>query len=277
MGKEHWDTYVDWNPWHGCTKISAGCKYCYVYRQDEMYGSNIASSICRKTAAFYLPIKKKRDTSYKIPSNKIVFTCFTSDFLLKDADEWRPECWQMMKERSDLWFYFFTKRIDRLEQCLPPDWGEGYDNVIIGCTVENQDRADYRLPIFNRLPIKHKSIIVSPLLERIDISPYLNDSIEEVAVGGESGVNARYCDYDWILDIRRQCIEKDIAFRFHQTGAYFKKDGKMYRVKRRYQIEQAIKAGIDYKVGEYLIPEDVNYWVYREQRADKEKRRKDEE
>lgn len=277
MGKEHWDTYVDWNPWHGCTKISAGCKYCYVYRQDEMYGSNIASSICRKTGAFYLPIKKKRDRSYKIPSNKIVFTCFTSDFLLKDADEWRPECWQMMKERSDLWFYFFTKRIDRLEQCLPPDWGEGYDNVIIGCTVENQDRADYRLPIFNRLPIKHKSIIVSPLLERIDISPYLNDSIEEVAVGGESGANARYCDYDWILDIRRQCIEKDIAFRFHQTGAYFKKDGKMYRVKRRYQIEQAIKAGIDYKVGEYLIPEDVDYWVYREQRADKEKRRKDEE
>ena len=277
MGKEHWDTYVDWNPWHGCTKISAGCKYCYVYRQDEMYGSNIASSICRKTGAFYLPIKKKRDRSYKIPSNKIVFTCFTSDFLLKDADEWRPECWQMMKERSDLWFYFFTKRIDRLEQCLPPDWGEGYDNVIIGCTVENQDRADYRLPIFNRLPIKHKSIIVSPLLERIDISPYLNDTIEEVAVGGESGVNARYCDYDWILDIRRQCIEKDIAFRFHQTGAYFKKDGKMYRVKRRYQIEQAIKAGIDYKVGEYLIPEDEDYWVYREQRADKEKRRKDEE
>ena len=51
----------------------------------------------------------------------------------------------------------------------------------------------------------------------------------------------------------------------------------MYRVKRRYQIEQAIKAGIDYKVGEYLIPEDVDYWVYREQRADKEKRRKDEE
>lgn len=277
MGKEHWDTYVDWNPWHGCTKISAGCKYCYVYRQDEMYGSNIASSICRKTGAFYLPFKKKRDRSYKIPSNKIVFTCFTSDFLLKDADEWRLECWQMMKERSDLWFYFFTKRIDRLEQCLPPDWGEGYDNVIIGCTVENQDRADYRLPIFNRLPIKHKSIIVSPLLERIDISPYLNDSIEEVAVGGESGVNARYCDYDWILDIRRQCIEKDIAFRFHQTGAYFKKDGKMYRVKRRYQIEQAIKAGIDYKVGEYLIPEDVDYWVYREQRADKEKREKDEE
>lgn len=31
--------YAGWNPWHGCTKISAGCRYCYVYRQDEMYGT----------------------------------------------------------------------------------------------------------------------------------------------------------------------------------------------------------------------------------------------
>ncbi|MBP5474378.1 MAG: DUF5131 family protein, partial [Bacteroidales bacterium] len=35
---ESWETYAGWNPWHGCTKISQGCKYCYVYRQDEMYG-----------------------------------------------------------------------------------------------------------------------------------------------------------------------------------------------------------------------------------------------
>ena len=33
--------YAGWNPWHGCTKISAGCRYCYVYRQDEMYGTGV--------------------------------------------------------------------------------------------------------------------------------------------------------------------------------------------------------------------------------------------
>lgn len=247
--------YADWNPWHGCTKISPGCKYCYVYRQDEMYGSTVESSLCRKTGAFNLPIKRKRDKSYKIPSGKIIFTCFTSDFLLSDADEWRPECWRMMKERSDCMFYFFTKRIDRLAECLPPDWCDGYDNVIIGCTVENQDRADYRLPIFKALPIKHKSIIVSPMLERVDLSSYLDGSIEEVSVGGESGVDARPCDYDWILDIRRQCVEKGVPFRFHQTGAHFIKDGKMYRIKRSYQLVQAKKAGIDYKIGNYYIPE----------------------
>lgn len=257
--RERLNIYADWNPWHGCTKISPGCKYCYVYRQDEMYGSTLASSLCRKTGAFALPMKRRRDGNYKIPPGKIVFTCFTSDFLLEDADPWRAECWQMMRQRSDCWFYFFTKRIDRLEYCLPRDWGDGYDNVIIGCTVENQDRADYRLPIFRELPIKHRSIIAAPLLERMDISRYLDGSIEEVSVGGESGVEARPCNYDWILDLRRQCVEKDIPFRFHQTGAYFIKDGRMYRIKRGYQLVQARKAGIDYRIGDYFMPEKAAY------------------
>ena len=265
---ERLNIYADWNPWHGCTKISPGCKYCYVYRQDEMYGSTMASSLCRKTGAFALPMKRRRDGSFKIPPGKIVFTCFTSDFLLEDADPWRAECWRMMRQRSDCWFYFFTKRIHRLAECLPPDWGEGYDNVLIGCTVENQDRADYRLPIFLDLPIKHRSIIASPLLERLDLRPYLDDRIEEVATGGESGVEARTCDYDWILDLRRQCVEKDIPFRFHQTGAYFIKDGRMYRVRRRYQLSQARKANIDYRIGDYFLPEKVARQFYGRQETE---------
>ena len=256
---EHWDIYADWNPWHGCTKISPGCKYCYVYRQDEMYGSEIGSNIARKTAAFNLPLKRRRDKSYKIPSGRLVFTCFTSDFLLRDADPWRPECWAMMRERSDLWFYFFTKRIDRFMECIPPDWGDGYDNVLVGCTVESQAMADYRLPIFRQLPIKHKSIIASPLIEGIDLLQYLDNTIEEVSTGGESGREARPCHYDWVLDLRRQCIEKNVPFRFHQTGARFVKDGKMYYVRRRYQLSQAHKANIDYRVGRFYAPETARW------------------
>jgi protein gp37 len=241
--------YAGWNPWHGCTKVSPGCKYCYVYRQDAMYGSEKSSSEVTKNLDFDLPIKRKRDNSYKIPSGTIVFTCFTSDFLVADADAWRPAAWQMMRERKDLMFYFFTKRIDRLSESLPEDWGDGYENVLIGCTVENQAMADYRLPIFNSLPIKHKSIIVGPILEAVDLDPYLNKSIEEVAVSGESGMDARVCDYDWVLNIREQCIRHDIPFCFHQTGAKLMKNGKVYNIMRRFQISQARKAGIDYRIG----------------------------
>jgi len=224
-----------------------------------MYGSEISSSECRKTAAFDLPIKRGRDKSWKIPSGRVVFTCFSSDFLLKDADQWRGECWSMMRQRRDLWFYFFTKRIDRFAECVPDDWGDGYDNVLVGCTVENQMMAEYRLPIFKSLPIKHKSIIVSPMISHIDIAKYLDSSIESVSVGGESGQNVRPCDYQWVMDLREQCVAADIPFHFQQTGAILIKDGKEYRIPRKFQHAQAHKANIDYRIGESLIPETANY------------------
>ena len=158
----------------------------------------------------------------------------------------------MIRQRQDCLFYFFTKRIDRLEQCIPPDWGTGYENVLIGCTVENQDRADYRMPLFMKLPIRHKSVIVAPMLGPVDLSAYLDESIEEVSAGGESGVDVRPCNFDWILDLRRQCVEKNIPFHFHQTGAYFIKDGRHYRVHRKYQHSQARKAGIDFRLKDGL-------------------------
>lgn len=230
---------VTWNPWHGCTKYSEGCRHCYVYRQDEMFGRD--SRECRKTNDFNLPIKKDRRGNYKVPSGSLIMTCFSSDFLLDDADSWRDECLEMMKLRSDCMFYFFTKRIERLNFSLP-------DNVIVGCTCENQKMADYRLPIFKKLNIKYKTIILAPMLEKMDISKYLGSDIYEVNVSGESGSNpgVRILNYDWVLDIRNQCIKANVNFSFHQTGARFIKDGKEYRIERKYQIEQAKKANIDF-------------------------------
>lgn len=230
---------VTWNPWHGCTKYSEGCRHCYVYRQDEMFGRD--SRECRKTNDFNLPVKKDRRGNYKVPSGSLIMTCFSSDFLLSDADSWRDECLEMMRLRSDCMFYFFTKRIDRLNFSLP-------DNVIVGCTCENQKMADYRLPIFKKLNIKYKTIILAPMLEKMDISKYLGSDIYEVNVSGESGSNpgVRILNYDWVLDIRNQCIKANVNFSFHQTGARFIKDGKEYRIERKYQIEQAKKANIDF-------------------------------
>ena len=235
-----------WNLWHGCHKISAGCKNCYVYRFDAVFDRD--ASIVSKNADFGLPLKKKRNGEYKLPAGDTVYTCFTSDFFLKEADEWRIEAWKMIRLRKDLHFYIVTKRIDRFMINLPLDWEDGYENVTIYSTCENQEMADYRLPILLNLPIKHKAIICEPLLERIDLSQWLNPSIEEVIVGGESGNNARICDYDWILDLRSQCVDKKVAFHFKQTGAKFVKDGRLYPIKRQDQHSQATKAGIDFGV-----------------------------
>lgn len=232
-----------WNPWHGCHKLSAGCLNCYVYRMDGRHGAD--ASQVRKTASFYDPIRHARDGSYRFRPGSFIWTCFTSDFLVEDADSWREEAWRMMRLRSDCTFFFITKRIDRFDACKPADWGEGYPNVRICCTVENQDRADYRLPIFRELPILHKSLACEPLLEALDLSPYLGGWVRQLVAGGESGETARVCNYDWILSLRAQCVAAGVPFYFKQTGANFEKDGKRYRIPRKLQHPQARKADIN--------------------------------
>ncbi len=234
---------VSWNPWHGCHKLSEGCLNCYVYRIDGSHGKD--AGVVSKTSAFYLPVSHARGGGYKVPSGSFVWTCFTSDFLLEDADAWRAEAWRMMRERSDCEFLFITKRITRFTACLPEDWGDGYPNVHICCTVENQRRADERLPVFRDAPIRYKAIACEPLLERVDLSGYLGDWVRQVVAGGESGEQARTCNFDWILDLREQCKNAGVRFRFKQTGANFVKDGRRYRIKRPLQHAQAKKAGID--------------------------------
>lgn len=233
-----------WNLWHGCHKLSEGCRYCYVYRGDAKRG--IDSTVVTQTKNFDLPVQKKRNGDYKIPSGTEIATCFTSDFFVEDADKWRSTAWDMIRERSDLSFLMITKRIDRFHVCLPQDWGDGYDNVTICCTVENQDRADYRLPIYKAVPIKHKIIICEPILDQINLEPYLGSWIKQVVVGGESGSFARTCNYDWVLNIQQLCLKHNISFWFKQTGARFLKDGKLYNIPRQFQHAQARKADLNF-------------------------------
>ena len=231
-----------WNLIHGCHRKSEGCRHCYVFARDEQHG--IDTDVVRKTAAFYLPVKRNRKGEWKIPSGAMVMTCFSSDFFIEEMDEWRTEAWQMIKVRRDLRFYIVTKRPERIADSLPPFWQELQERVYICCTMENQRRADERLPFFLRAPLIHREIIVEPMLEAVDFHGSLK-GIERIIVGGESGCSPRPCRYEWILDIRRQCQEAGIGFNFMQTGGNFYKDGKNYKLARRLQIAQAARANIN--------------------------------
>lgn len=242
---------VTWNVWHGCTKASPGCLHCYMYRRDESIGKD--PSIVQKTKSFNLPVRKLRAGEYKgrykVPSGSLFYTCFSSDFFHKDADKWRSTAWEMIRERSDCTFFMITKRPERITDHLPSDWKDGWDHVQIAVTCENQWAADHRLPIYLNLPIRHKAVMVEPMLTAVDLRPYFRDypdQIELVAAGGESGPEARPCNYDWVVDLQQQCVEYGASFSYHQTGAKLVKGGKTYNIPRRYQHVQAHKAGLDY-------------------------------
>jgi len=232
-----------WNPFRGCKKCSDGCLHCYIHKGDAKRHVNTNHIV--KTKDFYKPIEKLKNGNYKMKSG-LVYLCFSTDFLIEEADEWREECWQMIKERQDCTFLFLTKRIERFMQCIPKDWNQGYENVVVCCTVENQINVDKKLSLFSSLPIRHKCITAQPLLERIKIEPYL-DNIELVVVGGGADKQARILDYDWVLDIRKQCMAKNVSFTFRQCGTHFVKDGKLYTLQTKDLSKQAKKANIDYK------------------------------
>lgn len=234
--------HYSWNPWHGCIKISPGCQNCFVKFLDCYRGSE-KKEVYQVKSKFTYPVQKNRQGEYKIPSGSIVGTCFTSDFFLKEADEWREDAWNMIHERSDIEFLIPTKRIDRFYETIPYDWQDGYKNVFICVSIENQQMADYRIPILLDLPIAKKGLFLAPLLEKINLKKYLSTKkIHFVSVGGESYQNARPCHFEWVEDIKKQCDQYQVPFSFHQTGTNFYKNGKHYHIPHHKEYEQAKKA-----------------------------------
>ena len=246
---------VNWNLWHGCTRVSTGCLHCYMYRRDESVGKD--PSVVLKTESFDLPIRVlkagKNKGRYKIPSGSHIYTCFSSDFFHPNADEWRAEAWEMMHERSDCTFFMITKRPERIGDHLPSGWGPGWEHITIAVTCEDQEMIDKRLPTYLTLPIFNHSVMIEPMLSPIDLRPYIeayrssegSPIIKHISVGGESGAKARICDYSWIIDIHSQCMKSGISLYYHQTGARLQKNGRLYNIPRAFQHSQAHKAGLD--------------------------------
>ena len=233
-----------WDPWRGCHRISEGCQHCYIHKGDAI--RDIDTNVISKSQNMDAPIALDKKGQFKLKPGKLVYLCFSSDFLLEEADIWRDECWRIIRSRPDLHFLFLTKRILRLRDNLPMDWKDGYDNVTIGCSIENQAEADHRLPEFLSIPIKHRNIILQPMLSSIDLRAYLYN-VELVVVGGESDKNARILDYTWVLSVRDQCIHANVAFEFRQCGSNFVKDGKIYHLQVKDLCAQARKSAINWQ------------------------------
>lgn len=241
-----------WNPWHGCIKCSPGCENCYMYYLDATHGED-GSRIFKSTTNFKYPLKKDKNKNYKIKSGEYIRICMTSDFFLAEADEWRNDVWDIIRQRKDVIFFILTKRAHRIKDHLPYDWGEGWDNVIINVTAENQEKADERIPILLDLKAKHKGVMCAPFIGAIDIRKYLETGqLEQVICGGENYANARPCNYDWVLSLHDQCKDNDVSFCWIETGSIFIKDGKRYNLPdKKVQAEMSYKSMLNFKGKEY--------------------------
>ncbi len=226
-------TKIEWaehshNFWTGCKKVSKGCKFCYMYRQAARYGKDGSVIFRKPDDKFFEPLKWKQPAT--------VFTCSMSDFFLKEADEWRPDAWKVIKATPHLTWIILTKRIDRVKQCLPKDWGKGYPNVWLGVSVEDQKTAANRIPKLYEIPAAIRCLSVEPILGPIDLAPFLNVHIPApvdkwvfpihwVIIGGESGNDNgdyvhRPADLDWFRDIIAACREFEVPVFVKQLGTH---------------------------------------------------------
>jgi protein gp37 len=218
-----------------------------MYFLDKKRG--IDTSQVTRTANFNLPVQRRRDGRYKLPSGMDLYVGLSTDFFVEEADEWRDEVWGFIRQRSDISFRLLTKRADRIASCLPKDWGEGYENVLLQVTTENQRRADERLPILMDIPARHKGFMCAPLIGPIDVAEYLaSGQFEVVLCGGENYDGARPCHYEWVKLLSEQCRYNDVTFNFIETGTVFVKDNRTYHIPdKRQQSLQAYKSGLSYQ------------------------------
>ena len=218
-----------------------------MYFLDRVRDRN-GSDIYRTKSGFTYPLQEKRNGGYKVQSGELIRVCMSSDFFLEEADEWRSEAWEIMRQRPDVKFFLLTKRPQRVRDCLPEDWGAGWENIFFNVTCENQRRAEERIPILLDLPFKHKGIMCAPFIGAVSIEKYLGDGqIEQVICGGENYDGARPCDFEWVKSLQAECVAHNITFCFIETGTVFIKDGKRYHLpKKQVQSEMAYKSGMNY-------------------------------
>ena len=258
-----------WNPWHGCIKCSEGCRNCYMYFLDRMRDRD-GSEIYRTRSGFYYPLQKDRRGNYKVQAGEMLRVCMTSDFFLEQADPWREEAWNIMRQRPDVIFFLLTKRPERVRACLPEDWGDGWENIFFNVTCENQRRADERIPLLLELPFRHKGIMCAPFIGPVKLGAYLDDGqIRQVLCDGENYDGARPCHYEWVRSLHDECAAHDVTFVFLGTGRRFVKDRKLYKLEgNRLQTEQAYKSGLTYlgRPMEFELRDEFGYSIPEEER-----------
>lgn len=133
------------------------------------------------------------------------------------------------RRRTDCIFVATTKRPERIKECLPSDWDDGWEHLHLSISIENQEMADRRLPYFLDAPLKHREVFCSPLIAPIALGKYLDTGlIKCVNVGGEMAPRAdvRPIEYEWVKNLFLETKERNIEFYFHQCGSMFLKNGK---------------------------------------------------
>ena len=210
-------TEMTWNPTTGCTKISAGCKYCYA---EVMTRRLEAMGIEKYKDGFAVRTHEDAlDIPYSWKGSKIVFVNSMSDLFHPEVPvEFIQKVFEVMNDTPQHTYQVLTKRSDRLKELHHLfNWTS---NIWMGVSVENE-KVKHRIDDLRYTSAKTKFLSCEPLIGHL-MNMNL-ENIDWVIAGGESGRKARPIKEWWVWDIRQQCQEQGVAFFFKQWGGVNKK------------------------------------------------------
>lgn len=240
------------NPWWGCQRVSPGCVNCYAETFAKRTGHDIwgpAKTTARRTFGekhWNEPLRWNT-AAYLAGERRRVFCASMAD-VFEDHPALpaeRDRLWALIRMTPELDWQILTKRPENISRMLPDDWGNGYPNVWLGTSVEDQQRADERIPVLLRVPAAVRFLSCEPLLGLVELTAVRNPHddmlhclsggigydnrrphIDWVIVGGESGGQRRPMELDWLMAIVRDCrwsrvavfVKQDNAFKPDQQG-----------------------------------------------------------
>lgn len=255
-------TDATWNPVTGCAVVSPGCTNCYAMK---LAGTRLKHHESRKGLTkdskagpvWTGEVRFNRewlDQPLRWTNPRMIFVCAHGDLFAEGVpDEWINQVFAVMALCPQHTFQVLTKRPERMRDYLagrllehrlaaaqvqfefdipsPGRWPHmPLPNVWLGVSVEDQKRADERIPLLLDTPAAVRWISAEPLLGPVKVSPYLTafmggeyrgPRLDWIVAGGESGPGARPMHPDWARQLRDQCLAAGVPFLFKQWGNWF--------------------------------------------------------
>jgi len=227
MGK---NSHIEWthhtfNPWWGCAKVSPACQFCYAEAWAKRVGNKVWG--VRAPRRFFSdshwedPTKWNAEAALKGVRYRVFCASMADVFEdRRDLDAPRSRLWSLIEATPYLDWLLLTKRPERVKKLSA--WGQKWpSNVWLGTTVEDQQRAEERLPHLLSVPAQVRFLSCEPLLGPLDLRGFVGKKrspIQWIIAGGESGAHARPMDPEWVRSLRDFCRKAQIAFHFKQWG-----------------------------------------------------------
>ena len=262
MGKTTGIEWTDstWNPIRGCSRVSEGCRNCYAESIAARFSGigrpyrGLASFkiIGKGTPGERLEphwtgevrfIEEHLEDPLHWKEPKKIFVNSMSDLFHPGVkDEWLVAITDVMARAPQHTYQILTKRPDRMRTFLevglscaadfertfsqrwpPPNWW-------FGVSVENEETAEYRIPILAECPAPVRFVSYEPALGPISFANiamkinkdnrFITPPFEWLICGGESGPHARPMHPDWAKSARDYCYAVGIPFFFKQWGEF---------------------------------------------------------